>query len=152
MATDPAAAQTGLQARPTVQTLARLVALVFVLVGIAGFIPGITTHLYGGLKFAGNKGNAELLGLFKVSWLHNLVHLGFGLVGLSLARTWSGARMYLIGGGVVYLVLWLLGVFGAANWIPANNPDDWLHLLLGVSLIGLGVASTRGGAAGRPAI
>jgi len=140
-----------MQARSAVQTVATLAAVVFVLVGIAGFIPGITTNLYDGLKFAGDDGDSELLGIFMVSWLHNLVHLGFGLVGLALARTWSGARLYLIGGGVVYLALWLLGVFGGADWIPANNADDWLHLVLGIGLIGAGVATTRGTMAARPA-
>ena len=32
-----------------VQTVARLVGIVFLLVGIAGFVPGITTNLYDGL-------------------------------------------------------------------------------------------------------
>jgi hypothetical protein len=152
MATEATGARSDWRAASTAQTVAKLAGVVFILVGIAGFIPGITTHLYGGLKFAGDKGNSKLLGIFMVSWLHNLVHLGFGVVGLALARTWSGARLYLIGGGVVYLLLWLLGLFGAADWIPANNPDDWLHLLLGVGLIGLGVLTTRGAAADRPAV
>lgn len=144
MATDPTAGAAGWQAGSPAQTVSRLVAVVFIVVGIAGFIPGITTNLYDGLDFAGDKGDAELLGIFMVSWLHNLVHLGFGLVGLALARTWSGARLYLIGGGIVYLGLWLLGVFGAADWIPSNDADDWLHLGLGIGLLGAGIVTTRG--------
>ena len=60
--------------RTPVQNVARLVGIVFLLVGIAGFIPGITTNLYEGLEFAGNDGTAELLGIFEVSVLHNIVH------------------------------------------------------------------------------
>jgi uncharacterized membrane protein YuzA (DUF378 family) len=78
--------------RTPVQNAARLVGIVFLLVGIAGFIPGITTNLYDGLNFAGNDGNAELLGIFKVSVLHNIVHGLFGIAGLALAKTASGAR------------------------------------------------------------
>jgi hypothetical protein len=129
--------------RTPVQNVTRLVGIVFLLVGIAGFIPGITTNLYDGLEFAGDKGNAELLGIFKVSILHNLVHGLFGVAGLMLAKTASGARTFLIGGGAIYIVLWLLGLVGGADWIPSNTPDDWLHLGLGVGLIGLGVALTR---------
>ena len=129
--------------RTPVQMLAKLVGVVFLLVGILGFIPGITTH-YGDLKFAGDSSGAKLLGLFQVSILHNIVHLLFGVVGLALARTWSGARTYLIGGGFVYLALWILGLVNGASWIPANSADDWLHLGLGVGLLGLGIASTRG--------
>ena len=130
-------------ARTPVQMLAMLVGAVFLLVGVLGFIPGITTH-YGDLKFAGDSSGAKLLGLFQVSILHNIVHLLFGVAGLALARTWSGARTYLIGGGFVYLALWILGLVNGASWIPANNADDWLHFGLGVGLLGLGVASTRG--------
>ena len=129
--------------RTPVQNITRLVGAVFLLVGIAGFIPGITTNLYDGLNFAGNDGNAELLGIFKVSVLHNIVHGLFGIAGLALARTASGARTFLIGGGAIYIVLWLLGIAGGANWIPSNTADDWLHLGLGGALVVLGVALTR---------
>ncbi|NUT57043.1 MAG: DUF4383 domain-containing protein [Thermoleophilia bacterium] len=129
--------------RTPVQNVARLVGIVFLLVGIAGFIPGVTTNLYDGLEFAGDDGTAELLGLFQVSVLHNIVHLLFGIAGLALAATASGARTYLIGGGVIYAALFLLGIVGGADWIPANDADDWLHLLLGVGMIGLGVITTR---------
>ena len=134
-----------------VQNVTRLVGIVFLLVGIAGFIPGITTNLYDGLEFAGNDGNAELLGLFKVSILHNLVHGLFGIAGLALAKTASGARTFLVGGGAIYVVLWLLGLVGGADWIPSNSADDWLHLLLGIGLIGLGVVLTRDRTVPRPA-
>ena len=129
--------------RTLVQNVARLVGIVFLLVGIAGFIPGVTTNLYDGLEFAGNDGTAELLGLFQVSVLHNIVHLLFGLVGLALTKTPEGARTFLVGGGVVYLVLWLIGVIGAGDWIPVNTADNWLHLGLGVGMIVLGFVTTR---------
>ena len=129
--------------RTPVQNVARLVGIVFLVVGIAGFIPGITTNLYDGLEFAGNDGNAELLGLFQVSILHNIVHGLFGIAGLALAATPGGARSFLVGGGAIYIVLWLLGILGGADWIPSSRADDWLHLVLGVGMIGLGVALTR---------
>jgi hypothetical protein len=130
--------------RPPVQNITRLVGIVFLLVGVAGFIPGITTNLYDGLEFAGDDGNAELLGIFEVSVLHNIVHGLFGIAGLALAATASGARTFLIGGGAIYIALWLLGIVGGADWIPSNSADDWLHLALGVGLIVLGVGLTRG--------
>jgi hypothetical protein len=129
--------------RTPVQNIARLVGIVFLLVGVAGFIPGVTTDLYDGLEFAGDDGTSELLGIFKVSVLHNIVHGLFGVAGLALAATASGARTFLIGGGAVYLVLFLLGIVGGGDWIPANDADNWLHLVLGVAMIALGVLSTR---------
>jgi hypothetical protein len=130
-------------ARTRVQTAALAVGAVFVLVGVLGFIPGITTD-YDALSFAGHHSEAKLLGVFQVSILHNIVHLLFGLAAFALARTVSGARLYLIGGGAVYLVLWLYGLIvgqdSAANFVPVNSADDWLHLVLGLGMIGLGLA------------
>lgn len=137
--------------RTPVQNVARLVGVVFLLVGVAGFIPGITTNLYDGLEFAGDDGTAELLGLFEVSVLHNIVHGLFGIAGLALAATASGARTFLIGGGAIYLVLFLLGIVGGGDWIPANDADNWLHVLLGVGMIALGIVTTRESRVASPA-
>ncbi|MEU7475889.1 DUF4383 domain-containing protein [Lentzea sp. NPDC042327] len=132
--------------RTTVQQAALAVAAVFALVGVLGFIPGITTN-YDTMTFAGHHSEAMLLGVFAVSVLHNIVHLLFGVAGFLAARTASGAKAYLIGGGAVYLVLWLYGLVidktSQANFVPLNTADDWLHFVLGVGMIGLGVALGR---------
>jgi Domain of unknown function (DUF4383) len=132
--------------RSPIRTAALAVAVVFLLVGILGFIPGITTN-YDTMTFAGHESDAQLLGVFQVSILHNIVHLLFGVAGLALARTASGARAYLIGGGAIYLVLWLYGLVidhdSAANFVPVNTADNWLHLVLGIGMIGLGLALSR---------
>ena len=133
--------------RSPVQLMAWLVGLTFLIVGIAGFIPGITTNLYDGLNFAGHDGDAKLLGLFEVSVLHNIVHGLFGVAGLLMAARASSARTYLIGGGLIYLVLWLYGLIidydSGANFVPLNTADNWLHFLLGLGMIGLGFVTTR---------
>jgi hypothetical protein len=128
--------------RTPIQSLAALVGVTFVLVGLLGFVPGITTH-YSALGFAGHDSGAKLLGLFQVSILHNLVHVLFGVVGLALAKTGDGASNFLVGGGVVYLALWVLGVIGAGGWIPSNTADNWLHFVLGAGMIGLGFVASR---------
>jgi Domain of unknown function (DUF4383) len=128
------------------QKAAFLVGAVFLLVGILGFIPGITTH-YGDMSFAGHDSGAKLLGLFQVSILHNIVHLLFGVAGVALSKTFSGARTYFVGGGVIYLVLWLYGLLvdktSGANFVPVNTADNWLHFGLGVGMITLGVVLGR---------
>lgn len=129
------------------QFLAALFGATFVLVGILGFIPGVTSHLYGGLDFAGHNSEAKLFHVFQVSWLHNIVHLAFGLAGLLLARTWETARLFLIGGGFVYLILWfyglVIGMSTSANFVPFNTADNWLHFALGAAMIVCGFATTR---------
>src|SRR4051794_36326231 len=83
--------------RSTIRTVAMVVGVVFLLVGVLGFIPGITTD-YGDMQFAGHESGAELLGLFQVSVLHNIVHLLFGIAGIAMARRIDTARLFLIGG------------------------------------------------------
>src|SRR5215218_2033917 len=117
-----------MRARSPIQTAAAVVGATFLLVGVAGFIPGITTNLYDGLDFAGHDGDAQLLGVFDISVLHNLVHLAFGVAGLALARTARTARDYLVVGGAIYLVLWVYGLLidrdSGANFVPLNTADD----------------------------
>jgi len=50
-----------------------------------GFIPGLTTD-YDQNGRAGHDFDGQLLGVFQVSVLHNIVHLLFGLAGIALAR------------------------------------------------------------------
>jgi hypothetical protein len=133
--------------RTNIQKAALAVGAVFLLVGVLGFIPGITSQ-YETLGFAGHESEALLLGIFQVSILHNIVHLLFGVAGIAMARSAAQSRNYLIGGGAVYLVLWIYGLLigkdTAANFVPVNTADDWLHFVLGVAMIGLGVALSRG--------
>ncbi|GGR35488.1 membrane protein [Streptomyces griseomycini] len=126
----------------------------FLLVGVLGFIPGITTD-YDTMEFAAHHSEAKLLGIFQVSVLHNIVHLAFGVAGLALARTAPQARLYLLAGGAVYLVLWLYGMVidhdSDANFVPVNTADNWLHLVLGLGMIALGALLTRRSATARTA-
>jgi hypothetical protein len=129
-----------------VQKAAFAVGAVFLLVGILGFVPGITSN-FDQLTFAGHHSEAALLGLFNVSVLHNLVHLLFGVAGVALARTFDGARWYLVGGGIIYLLLFIYGLVidhdSSANFVPVNHADNWLHLVLAIAMVGLGVALGR---------
>lgn len=130
----------------TMQKVALAMGGVFLLVGVLGFIPGVTSQ-YDTLGIAGHGSMALLLGLFMVSVLHNLVHLLFGVVGIVAARTYPAARAYLLYGGVIYLVLWIYGLVidrdSSANFVPVNTADNWLHLGLSVVMIGAAVALRR---------
>jgi hypothetical protein len=125
--------------RSLAQTLALLFGVAFLGAGVLGFIPGITTNL-GDIEFAGKDSPSELLGIFQVSILHNIVHLLFGIAGVALSRTTANARMYLLYSGVIYVVLFVYGFFVGAdddsNFIPINGADDVLHLVLAIGLLG----------------
>ena len=133
--------------RTNIQKTALAIGAVFLLVGVLGFIPGITTN-YEALGFAGHESEALLLGIFQVSVLHNIVHLLFGAAGIAMAGSAAQSRNYLLVGGAIYLVLWLYGLLigheTAANFVPVNTADNWLHFVLGAAMIGLGVALSRG--------
>ncbi|MEU0661538.1 MULTISPECIES: DUF4383 domain-containing protein [Streptomyces] len=137
---------TAVTTRTPVQQAALLVGIVFLLVGVLGFIPGITTD-YDSMEFASHDSEAKLLGVFQVSVLHNLVHVLFGLAGLTMARTAPAARSYLVVGGLIYLALWLYGLFidhdSSANFVPVNTADNWLHFALGVGMVALGLLLGR---------
>ena len=68
--------------------VSRLLGVVFVVVGILGFVPPLTP-------------NGNLLGLFPVNAVHNLVHVALGVWGLAAGGTFSGALFYLRGLTVV---------------------------------------------------
>jgi Domain of unknown function (DUF4383) len=123
-----------------VQGAALLVGVAFLVVGLCGFIPGVTTD-YGQLGWAGRSG-AKLFGVFAVSGLHNVMHVTFGVVGLMLIRSYASARAYLIGGGLAYLAIWIGGMLIdhiRANVGAASGADNWLHFGLGAAMVILGL-------------
>jgi hypothetical protein len=132
--------------KTTMKRAAQAVGAVFLVVGVLGFIPGITTN-YDALGFAGHDSEALLLGVFQVSVLHNIVHLLFGVAGLLMGRTQTRAKNYLLYGGVIYLLLWIYGLLtghdSTANFVPLNNADNWLHLALGLGMIALAMLLHR---------
>lgn len=129
-----------------VQYAALAVGAVFLLVGVLGFVPGITSNT-GQLGMAGHHSDAMLLGIFQVSILHNVVHLLFGVLGVTLWRSAAKAKTFLVVGGIIYLVLGFYGVFidqsSAANFVPVNTADNILHFALGAGMAGLGLALGR---------
>ena len=137
-----------------VQKAAGAVGIVFILVGVAGFIPGLTTN-YDTMTFVDHESEAQLLGLFRVNILHNIVHLLFGVAALVAARAMNWSRSYLVGGGALYLVLFLYGLVvdldEPANFVSLNGADNWLHLGLGVGMIALGILVPRARQHTRPA-
>ncbi|MCH1868732.1 DUF4383 domain-containing protein [Nocardioides sp. CFH 31398] len=127
--------------------LAAAAGVTFVLVGVAGFVPGLTTDL-GQLGLAGHTSDAELLGVFQVSALHNVLHFALGAVGLVAAARVRTSVAYLLLGGIAYLLLWVYGLVvghdSAANVVPLNGADNWLHLGLGLVMVAAGAFSGQG--------
>ncbi len=146
MATRDLLHTTGSRTVQPIQIAAIAAGAVFLLVGILGFLPGVTSNV-GRIGFIGHESEAELLGVFRVNILHNIVHLLFGVVGLAAARTVAWSKSFLLYGGVIYLALWLYGLVidlgTAANFVSLNTADNWLHFSLGIAMIAAGLLVPR---------
>lgn len=115
------------------RTFALVFGLVFLAVGILGFVPGMLQPLHADHPaVTGNAG--QLLALFPVNELHNAVHILFGLWGLAASRSAGGALTYARGVAILYALLTVAGfvpnldtLFGL---VPLYGNDIWLHALL----------------------
>jgi len=117
------------------QTFARIFGILFLIIGAAGFVPGLTpAHSHPDVTF--DAGLGLELGLFPVNYAHNVVHLLFGVWGLVAARSMSAAATYGKVVGVGYALLTILGLIPAAKlwtlfgFVPLYGHDVWLHALL----------------------
>ncbi|MEX1186006.1 MAG: DUF4383 domain-containing protein [Gemmatimonadaceae bacterium] len=118
----------------TVQRVAQIFGVVFILVALAGFYTG-------GMNMDADPATAPaIFGMFPVNLLHNLVHLLFGIWGLAASRSYTGAKQYAQIAGVIYLVLAVLGYLAPSGFglVPLGGNDIWLHLVLGAILAGVG--------------
>ena len=117
--------------------MANVFGWVLLIVGVLGFVPGITT-------------NGHLLGIFDVNTLHNLVHLISGLAALYLASKGEAqAQMFFKVFGVVYGLVAVLGFFGGdapvLGLISNNTADTWLHVVIAVVALWLGFGPKKEG-------
>ncbi len=101
-----------------VQTLAWVFGAVLTLVGILGFVPGITT-------------DGMLLGIFQVDMLHSVIHIVSGLAALAAAWGLYSSRLYFQVFGVIYGVVAIIGfVTGGALLFETNMADNLLHIAI----------------------
>ena len=125
-----------------VQGFSMLAGLLFLVLGAAGLIPGVTVD---GVA-AGGQPASLLFGLFAVSAVHNLVHLLSGVVAVFCAGSARRSRMFLLVAGLLYLAFCLFGLFvpdSMSTLLPMNNADNWLNLGLGTAML-VAYASTTG--------
>ncbi|MCW4355542.1 DUF4383 domain-containing protein [Hoyosella sp. YIM 151337] len=138
--------QSDLSAQRMRRLFALSIGLAFLAVGILGFIPGVTTGT-DELTWAGPHTETYLFGVFAVSILHNIVHAGFGVLGIVMAMRAAAARIYLLAGGLGYIALTFYGLAidhaSDANFLPVNWAANWLHLGLGLGMVILGSVPLR---------
>ncbi|MHB0776079.1 DUF4383 domain-containing protein [Halomonas sp. WWR20] len=116
-----------------VKKFALIFGIIYTLVGILGFIPGLVTMPDMTGELAVDAGHGRLLGLFPVNFLHNLVHLAVGIWGIVAAKSFSAAVVYAKANAVLFALLAILGLIPATNTLfgltPLYGNDIWLHIL-----------------------
>src|SRR5207253_3821971 len=117
------------------KTLGMLFGIVFLAVGILGFVPGITT-------------NDMLLGIFMVNPMHSLVHIVSGAIFLFAAMSGAGAaRLWFQIFGVIYAIVAVLGFMNPAGpllgMISNNPPVTYLHVVLAAAMLLIGFATPK---------
>ena len=121
--------------RSMVQTVALIFGVVYLAVGIVGFLPFL-----GGSY---TQTSSSLLGIFPINLLHNLVHAVIGVAGIAAAASLASSRMFNQIVGVVLLLLGVVGIFVAQplGLLNIGGPDIALHLLTGGILAYFGFAA-----------
>jgi hypothetical protein len=108
-----------------------LAGIAFVVIGVLGFVPGLTTAPHAGdPSLAINTAHGRLFGLFPVNAVHNLVHLALGFFGL-MAYAQDIGVTYARAIAVVYGVLMVFGLLPGLSTLfglaPIYGHDVWLH-------------------------
>lgn len=119
---------------PSIQRVATVSGILFIIVGAVGFAAGAAGHSMM------NMSPDMLLGLFPVNSLHNAVHMLFGVWGLWAGRSAARSVAYALGSGAAYLVLAICGMVTPVllGMVPIGGYDVVLHLVLAVALAGAG--------------
>jgi hypothetical protein len=128
-----------------VQSFARIVGIIFVVVGIMGFMPWFVQPLADMPGLAVETGYGRLLGLFPVNVVHNLVHLGAGIWGIVAARSFMGSVTFARAIAIIFGVLTLLGLIPATNTLfglaPLYGIDVLFHAVLAIVAAYFGFAA-----------
>ena len=103
---------------------AKMFGIIFMAIGVLGFIPGLTMH-------------GDLFGIFHVNTLNNVVHFATGLIAYWTSQTsMRAAVLFFQVFGIIYVAIGLLGlVYGNRDIFRAlanNKADTWLHLITGL--------------------
>lgn len=105
------------------KTLGMVFGVIFVIVGVLGFIPN---------PIVGTSG------LFMTDMLHNILHIIFGAVLIWAARKdMMTASKWMKIVAVIYAILAILGFIGGGSILGitmVNSADNWLHVVLAVVL------------------
>lgn len=119
----------------TIKRFTTILGVMFIIIGVLGFIPGLLTMPHeGDPALAATDAHGRLLGLFMVNSLHNLIHIAFGIWALGASRDVLRARQFCKANAVIYGVFAVMGLFPGLNTffglVPLHGNDVWLHAVI----------------------
>ena len=121
------------------KTLGMFFGIVFLAIGILGFVPGITK-------------DEMLLGIFHVNAVHSVVHILSGAIFLFASMAGAGAaRLWFQLFGVIYALVAVLGFMNGdkpiLGLISSSTNNTWLHVVLAVVMLAIGFGTSKQAAA-----
>jgi hypothetical protein len=116
---------------------------IFLLVGIAGFIPGFMSFPANAPvtgveipRLISPDGYGHVFGIFPTNFVHNAVHIVVGILGIAAATSFSGSLVYNQGFAISYIAIALMGILPITNTtfglMPIYGNNVWFNLLTGI--------------------
>ncbi|WP_026731853.1 DUF4383 domain-containing protein [Fischerella sp. PCC 9605] len=132
-------------AKITERYCALTIGILFLLLGLAGFIPALvsvpgTNISYIPVDLSPNAyaaGFGYVFGVFPTNFLHNLVHCAVGLWGIASYTSASSARLFNRAFAVAYIIIAIMGLLPFAKTffglMPLFGNNVWLNALTAVA-------------------
>ena len=129
-----------MEERSPAQVFALVIGLTLVVAGIVGFFYNASFDTGDDLP------RDAMIGILDVNGWLNVVHIVTGVIGLALAGSYDGARLFAIAAGAVYILVAVAGFITGnggelVGLIPVNSEDNFLHVLIGIAGLGAGLAT-----------
>jgi hypothetical protein len=114
------------------------VGAIYILIGIAGFIPALYTSPAANAPHVDATANyGYLFGIFPVNALHDVLNIVVGVLGVACFASFDAARYYARGLFLVFGLLAVAGFLPHANTlyglVPIFGSDTWVHLATSVA-------------------
>lgn len=130
-----------------IRYFALIIGILFTLIGILGFVPGLVMLPAGAPELMVEHNYGYLFGLFPVNTFHNIIHLAIGIWGLVAYRNYENSKTFSRSLAIIYGVFAIMGLFPITNTffglVPMFSHDIWLHAVTALVAAYMGFSYER---------